>query len=96
MVGVGREAFAYPDLPATCCSGRDGSAQGVRGVQPLHQIMRDHGCSGACFDKTIYGPIMNKDGQPLTSRALRPSFQCHVQNAQPGDTPILILSPNHA
>ncbi len=59
IVGVGREAFAYPDFardlltagamnPRACCIA----------CSRCTQIMRDHGCAGCVpFDREVYGPI---------------------------------------
>jgi 2,4-dienoyl-CoA reductase (NADPH2) len=59
IVGVGREAFAYPDFA------RDLLTKGTLDPRAVcitcsrcTQIMRDHGCAGCVpFDKEVYGPI---------------------------------------
>ena len=62
MVGLGRAAFAYPDLvrdllttgilhPRACCIT----------CSRCTQIMRDHGCSGCVlFDREVYRPIYDQ------------------------------------
>jgi len=59
MVGVGREAFAYPDFARDLLlRGEMDRRKACVACSRCTQIMRDHGCSGcAVFDKTIYGPI---------------------------------------
>jgi 2,4-dienoyl-CoA reductase (NADPH2) len=59
LVGVGREAFAYPDFARDLLTtgALDPRATCIA-CSRCTQIMRDHGCSGCVpFDKEIYGPI---------------------------------------
>ncbi|MHB0857398.1 MAG: oxidoreductase [Anaerolineae bacterium] len=59
MVGVGREAFAYPDFARDLlCRGALEPRRTCIACSRCTQIMRDHGRSGCVpFDREIYGPI---------------------------------------
>ncbi len=59
LVGVGREAFAYPDYARDLLATGQMKARGACiACSRCSQIMRDHGRAGcAIFDKEIYGPI---------------------------------------
>jgi len=59
LVGVGREAFAYPDFARDLLTtGQMNARKACITCSRCTQIMRDHGRTGcAVFDKEIYGPI---------------------------------------
>jgi 2,4-dienoyl-CoA reductase (NADPH2) len=59
LAGVGRGAFAYPDLARDLVTkGRMASTKVCVTCSRCTQIMRDHGCTGcALFDRDVYGPI---------------------------------------
>jgi len=59
LVGVGREAFAYPDFARDLLTtGQMNARKACITCSRCTQIMRDHGRTGcAVFDREIYGPI---------------------------------------
>jgi 2,4-dienoyl-CoA reductase-like NADH-dependent reductase (Old Yellow Enzyme family) len=65
MVGVGREAFAYPDFARDLLSKGEMDARAACvACSRCTQIMRDHGCSGCVIlDKEVYGPIYEEGRQ---------------------------------
>lgn len=59
LAGVGRGAFAYPDLARDLVTKRRMATTKICVTcSRCTQIMRDHGCTGcALFDRDVYGPI---------------------------------------
>ncbi len=59
IIGVGREAFAYPDYARDLLTKGEMKSRGVCiACSRCTQIMRDHGRAGCVpFDREIYGPI---------------------------------------
>jgi len=59
IVGVGREAFAYPDFARDLLTKGEMKSRGVCiTCSRCTQIMRDHGRAGCVlFDREVYGPI---------------------------------------
>jgi 2,4-dienoyl-CoA reductase-like NADH-dependent reductase (Old Yellow Enzyme family) len=59
IIGVGREAFAYPDFARDLLTrGEMDRRKACVACSRCTQIMRDHGCAGcAVLDKEVYGPI---------------------------------------
>lgn len=61
MIGIGRQAFAYPDAPADIF--RKGAMNGKKcciACSKCTQIMRDHGTTGCVIrDSEVYAPIYN-------------------------------------
>jgi 2,4-dienoyl-CoA reductase-like NADH-dependent reductase (Old Yellow Enzyme family) len=59
IVGVGREAFAYPDFARDLLvTGRMNPRAACIACSRCTQIMRDHGRTGCVpFDREVYGPI---------------------------------------
>jgi len=62
IVGVGREAFAYPDFARDLLTkGEMNRRRACIACSRCTQIMRDHGRTGcAVFDREVYGPIYDQ------------------------------------
>ena len=65
LIGLGREGFAYPDLPAVLLAGLAPDVDRMCiACSRCTQIMRDHGRSGCVpFDREVYGPIYREGRQ---------------------------------
>jgi len=59
LIGVGREAFAYPDFARDLlATGQMNPRKTCIACSRCTQIMRDHGRTGCVpFDREVYGPI---------------------------------------
>lgn len=72
IVGVGREAFAYPDFARDLLEhGALDRRKTCVACSRCTQIMRDHGEAGCVpFDRAVYGPIYDR-GRAASEAALR-------------------------
>lgn len=69
MVGIGREAFAYPDAPKDIfTTGKMVSNKCCIACSKCTQIMRDHGKTGCVIrDNKVYGPLFNESRTAMAS-----------------------------
>ena len=70
MVGIGRQAFAYPDLPRdVLVSGAMDAKKSCVACSKCTQIMRDHGRTGCVIrDSKIYAPLFKEAREDAESR----------------------------
>lgn len=72
MVGIGREAFAYPDAPKDILSGGMNPKKTCIACSKCTQIMRDHGRTGCVVrDSEVYLPLYRQYRQEAEARAAR-------------------------
>ena len=71
MVGIGRQAFAYPDLPRDVLqNGNVDSKKSCIACSKCTQIMRDHGRSGCVIrDAKVYAPLFKEAREDADNRA---------------------------
>ena len=71
MVGIGRQAFAYPDFPRDVLV--DGAAEAKKSCiacSKCTQIMRDHGRTGCVIrDSKVYAPLLKEARDDAEARA---------------------------
>lgn len=71
FIGLGRQAFAYPDAPRDILSGRGmDPKKSCIACSKCTQIMRDHGCTGCVIrDAAVYGPLYTQARRDAEQRA---------------------------